>query len=169
MTPILRLSGIHKRFGGVTALAGVDLMVNPGEVLGLVGENGAGKSTLMRVIGGVHQPDAGVIELDGESHDRLTVPRSIAAGIAFVHQELSNFDNLTVAENIFLGRMPTFGGPLRLVDTRRMIADADALLARLGATFTGDTPLSRLSLAQMQLAEIARALSLNAQIGRAHV
>ncbi|HOZ31898.1 MAG TPA: ATP-binding cassette domain-containing protein, partial [Tabrizicola sp.] len=73
MTPILRLSGIHKRFGGVTALAGVDLMVNPGEVLGLVGENGAGKSTLMRVIGGVHQPDAGVIELDGESHDRLTV------------------------------------------------------------------------------------------------
>ena len=164
MTPILRLSGIHKRFGGVTALAGVDLMVNPGEVLGLVGENGAGKSTLMRVIGGVHQPDAGVIELDGESHDRLTVPRSIAAGIAFVHQELSNFDNLTVAENIFLGRMPTFGGPLRLVDTRRMIADADALLARLGATFTGDTPLSRLSLAQMQLAEIARALSLNARL-----
>ena len=164
MTPILRLSGIHKRFGGVTALAGVDLVVWPGEVLGLVGENGAGKSTLMRVIGGVHLPDAGVIELDGVVLDRLTVPRSIAAGIAFVHQELSNFDNLTVAENIFLGRMPTFGGPLRLVDSRAMNASADTLLARLGATFTGDTPLSRLSLAQMQLAEIAKALSLNARL-----
>ena len=164
MTAFLRLSGIHKRFGPVAALSGVDLAVGPGEVLGLVGENGAGKSTLMRIIGGVHAPSEGRIEIDGVEVDRLTVPRAIAAGIAFVHQELSNFDNLTVAENIFLGRMPTRGGPLRLVDTRALNADADALLARLGATFTGDTPLSRLSLAQMQLAEIAKALSLNARL-----
>lgn len=164
MTAFLRLSGIHKRFGPVAALSGVDLAVGPGEVLGLVGENGAGKSTLMRIIGGVHAPSEGRIEIDGVGVDRLTVPRAIAAGIAFVHQELSNFDNLTVAENIFLGRMPARGGPLRLVDTRALNADADALLARLGATFAGDTPLSRLSLAQMQLAEIAKALSLNARL-----
>ena len=164
MTAFLRLSGIHKHFGPVAALSGVDLAVFPGEVLGLVGENGAGKSTLMRIIGGVHAPSEGWIEIDGVEVDRLTVPRAIAAGIAFVHQELSNFDNLTVAENIFLGRMPTRGGPLRLVDTRAMNADADVLLTRLGATFFGATPLARLSLAQMQLAEIAKALSLNARL-----
>jgi ribose transport system ATP-binding protein len=164
MTAFLRLSGIHKRFGPVAALSGVDLAVSPGEVLGLVGENGAGKSTLMQIIGGVHAPSAGRIELDGEELDRLTVPRSIAAGIAFVHQELSNFDNLTVAENIFLGRMPIRGGPFRLVDVPAMNRRADALLQRLGATFSGDVPLSGLSLAQMQIAEIAKALSLNARL-----
>jgi ribose transport system ATP-binding protein len=164
MTPFLRLIGIHKRFASIAALAGVDLAVYPGEVLGLVGENGAGKSTLMRIIGGVHAPSEGRIQIDGVEVDRLTVARSIAAGIAFVHQELSNFDNLTVAENIFLGRMPTRYGPLRLVDTRALNTNADALLSRLGATFTGETPLSKLSLAQMQLAEIAKALSLNARL-----
>ncbi|HLQ18181.1 MAG TPA: sugar ABC transporter ATP-binding protein [Tabrizicola sp.] len=164
MTPLLRLTGIHKSFGPATALAGVDLVVHPAEVLGLVGENGAGKSTLMRIIGGVHAPSAGQIELDGEVMDRLTVPRSIAAGIAFVHQELSNFDNLTVAENIFLGRMPTRGGPLRLVDVSAMNRDADAILRRLGATFPANSPLARLSLAQMQIAEIAKAMSLNARL-----
>lgn len=164
MTPFLRLSGIHKRFGPVAALSGVDIAVAPGEVLGLVGENGAGKSTLMRIIGGVHAPSEGRIELDGESLDRLTVPRSLAAGIAFVHQELANFDNLTVAENIYLGRMPVRGGPLGLVDVRAMNRDADRILSRLGATFAADTPLSRLSLAQMQLVEIAKALSRNARL-----
>ena len=164
MTPFLRLTGIHKTFGPVPALSGVDLAVHPGEVLGLVGENGAGKSTLMRIIGGVHAPSAGRIELDGQGVDRLTVPRSIAAGIAFVHQELSNFDNLTVAENIYLGRMPTRGGPLRLVDVPAMTRDAEAILRRLGATFTADAPLSQLSLAQMQIAEIAKAMSLKARL-----
>jgi ribose transport system ATP-binding protein len=164
MTPILRLTGISKTFGPVAALSAVNLTVSAGEVLGLVGENGAGKSTLMRIIGGVHAPTEGRIEIDGTAIERLTVHRSIAAGIAFVHQELSNFDNLTVAENIFLGRMPTRGGPMRLVDTRTLNAKADALLSRLGATFAGDTPLYRLSLAQMQLAEIAKALSLNARL-----
>lgn len=164
MTSFLRLSGIYKSFGRFTALAGVDIAVNPGEVLGLVGENGAGKSTLMRIIGGIHAPSAGRIELDGKILDRLTVPRAISAGIALVHQELSNFDNLSVAENIFVGRFPTHGGLLRLVDRRAMNRDADALLSRLGATFVGSTRLARLSLAQMQLAEIAKALSMNARL-----
>lgn len=164
MQPFLRLTGIEKRFAGIAALSGVDLDVRRGEVLGLVGENGAGKSTLMRVIGGVHAPDAGSIMLDGRALTRLTVPQSIAAGIAFVHQELSDFDNLTVAENIFLGRMPSRGGPLRLVDGARMLRAAEVLLARLGATFSAASPLSRLSLAQRQLVEIAKALSLQARL-----
>ncbi|MCA9436844.1 MAG: sugar ABC transporter ATP-binding protein, partial [Candidatus Omnitrophica bacterium] len=87
--PILEMRGITKDFEGVHALSEVDLSVTPGEILALVGENGAGKSTLMKILGGVVEPTAGRIVLDGRDHDRLTVAASIRAGIAFVHQELS--------------------------------------------------------------------------------
>ncbi|MCU0829410.1 MAG: ATP-binding cassette domain-containing protein [Tabrizicola sp.] len=151
MTPFLRLSGIHKRSGPVAALSGVDEAVYPGEVLGLLGGNAAGKSTLMRTVGGVHSPTEDRIELDGKTPNRLTAPQSIAAGIGVVHPELSKFDTLAVAENIFLGLMPSQGGPLRLVDTCATNRDADALLGRLGSTLSGATPLARLALAHLAL------------------
>ena len=158
------MTGISKSYPGVQALADVSLSVAAGRVLGLVGENGAGKSTLMKILGGVVAPSAGTIEIDGDRFDRLSVSRSMSAGIAFVHQELNLFDNLTVAANIFIGREPLKGGPLRLVDERRLNRLAEPLLAQLGAEFPPSAPVSGLSLAQRQLVEIAKALSLNARL-----
>jgi len=162
--PFLELVGIGKRYPGVVALAGVDLAVSAGEVIGLVGENGAGKSTLMKVLGGVVAPDAGVIRLDGHERARLTVAGAMAAGIAFVHQELNLFENLDVAANVLIGREPLRAGFLRLVDTRAMHARVMPLLDRLGCDFAPGTPVAALSLAQRQLVEIAKALSLQARL-----
>jgi len=105
--PFLRLSGLRKTYPGVVALADFSMEVRPGEVIGLVGENGAGKSTLMKILGGVIEPDHGTLEIDGVQHKALTVSQSIQAGIAFVHQELNLFDNLTVTANVYVGREPT--------------------------------------------------------------
>jgi ribose transport system ATP-binding protein len=162
--PLFSLSRITKHYPGVIALREVDLSVAPGEVLGLVGENGAGKSTLMKILGGVTAPSSGTIRLNGTEMARLTVPDAIAGGIAFVHQELNLFENLTVAENIMFGREPRMGGFLRLVDRKRQRALAEPLLAQLGADFGPDTQVAHLTLAQMQLVEIAKALSLQARI-----
>ncbi|RYE86264.1 MAG: sugar ABC transporter ATP-binding protein, partial [Hyphomicrobiales bacterium] len=162
--PFLRLTGVRKAYPGVVALAGFDMTVSPGEVIGLVGENGAGKSTLMKILGGVVAPDSGTIEIDGEPFAGLTVGGSMRAGIAFVHQELNLFDNLDVAANVFIGREPRTGGVLNLVDTARMRADVAPYLKRLGANFSPATPVASLSLAQQQLVEIAKALSVNARL-----
>jgi ribose transport system ATP-binding protein len=162
--PFLKLSGVRKSYPGVVALAGFDMEVRPGEVIGLVGENGAGKSTLMKILGGVTQPDSGTIEIDGVAHRGLSVGASMEAGIAFVHQELNLFENLDVAGNIFIGREPRHGGLLNLVDERKMHADALPLLERLGASFSPETLVAKLSLAQQQMVEIAKALSVNARL-----
>jgi ribose transport system ATP-binding protein len=162
--PILELIGISKSYPGVQALADVSLSVAAGEVVGLIGENGAGKSTLMRILGGVTAPSTGQIRLRGQPCDALTVREAIDNGIAFVHQELNLFDNLDVAANVFFGREPLMYGPLRLVDTAAMVARTQPLLDRLGADFGPGTPVSELSLAQRQLVEIAKALSLGAGI-----
>ncbi len=162
--PFLRLSGVRKSYPGVLALAGFDLEVLPGEVIGLVGENGAGKSTLMKILGGIVAPDIGTIEIDGVSHARLSVAGSMMAGIAFVHQELNLFDNLDVASNVFIGREPRKFGILNLVDRQKQRAAVTPLLRRLGANFAPDTPVSKLSLAQQQLVEIAKALSYDARL-----
>jgi ribose transport system ATP-binding protein len=161
---LLELSDIGKTYPGVTALEGVDLAIDSGEVLGLIGENGAGKSTLMKILGGVIAPSQGNIRLDGRDHAALTIADAMGGGIAFVHQELNLFDNLDVAANIFIGREPLWGGWLRLIDRPALHARVTPILDRLGVDFAADTPVAELSLAQMQLVEIAKALSLNARL-----
>ncbi|HEY0204764.1 MAG TPA: sugar ABC transporter ATP-binding protein, partial [Acetobacteraceae bacterium] len=163
-SPLLELEGISKAYPGVQALDRVSLRLGAGEVLGLIGENGAGKSTLMCVLGGLVRPDTGRIRLDGQDRPYLTVAEAQAAGIAFVHQELSMFDNLDAAANVLMGRERLRGGPLRLVDRRACRAQVAPLLERLGADFGPDAPVARLSIAQRQLVEIARALSTDARI-----
>jgi ribose transport system ATP-binding protein len=162
--PFLELIDISKIYPGVVALDRVSFAVAPGEVIALVGENGAGKSTLMRVLGGVVEPSGGMIRVDGVERASLTVTDAIKAGIAFVHQELNLFDNLDVAANVFIGREPVYGGPLRLVDRKRLHAQVQPLLDRLDVDFAPDTPLIELSLAQRQLVEIMKALSLDARL-----
>jgi ribose transport system ATP-binding protein len=162
--PFLELIDISKSYPGVVALDHVGLAVSPGEVIALIGENGAGKSTLMRVLGGVVEPSGGSIRVDGAGRSAFTVAEAIAAGIAFVHQELNLFDNLDVAGNVFIGREPVHGGPLRLIDRKALYARTQPLLDRLGADFAPDAPLAELSLAQRQLVEIMKALSLDARL-----
>jgi ribose transport system ATP-binding protein len=160
----LELRSIAKTYPGVIALDGVSLSLARGEVLGLIGENGAGKSTMMKVLGGVIAPTSGSIVIDGVEHARLTVPQATAAGIAFVHQELNLFENLDVAANVFIGREPGFGGLLRLVDEKTMHARVRPLLARLGVDFEPSDMVENLSIAQRQMVEIAKALSLKARV-----
>src|SRR5689334_5010334 len=162
--PFLELNGISKTYPGVTALNGVSLSVARGEIIGLIGENGAGKSTLMKVLGGVIAPSAGTIRIDGKDYPEFTVNDAIKSGIAFVHQELNLFDNLDVAANVFIGREPWYGGPLRLIDRKQLHRNVQPLLDRLGVDFAPDTPVADLSLAQQQLLEIVKALSLDARL-----
>ncbi len=162
--PFLRLDGISKTYPGVTALDRVSLQVHPGEVIGLVGENGAGKSTLMKILGGVVAPSAGQIHIDGARFDSLSVADAIGARIAFVHQELSLFENLDAAANTFIGREPLHGGFLKLVDRKKLYAMARPCLEALGVDFAPDTLVADLSIAQRQLLEIAKALSLNSRL-----
>src|SRR4051812_5344277 len=162
--PFLELNGISKTYPGVTALNDVSLTVARGEIVGLIGENGAGKSTLMKVLGGVIAPSAGAIRIDGKDYPELTVNDAIKSGIAFVHQELNLFDNLDVAANVLIGRELLFGGPLRLIDHKAMHRRVQPLLDKLGVDFAPDTSVAELSLAQRQLLEIAKALSLDARL-----
>ncbi len=162
--PFLRLSGLRKTYPGVVALTDFSMEVRPGEVIGLVGENGAGKSTLMKILGGVIEPDGGTIEIDGVVHPSLTVAQSMASGIAFVHQELNLFDNLNVAANVYIGREPRKYGFLQLVDDDELQKAVQPFLDQLGATFSPATPVARLSLAQQQMVEIAKALSLQSRL-----
>ncbi len=161
---VLQMRGVEKRFGGVRALKGVDFEVSAGEVVALAGENGAGKSTLMKILGGVHQPDAGEVLIDGEPVAIHSVSDATRYGISFIHQELNVLDNLDVAANVFLGREPLRGGFLRLVDRQRMHEEAAVYLQRLGLDIPTNTLLSRLSIARQQMVEIAKALSLKARI-----
>src|SRR2546426_2031952 len=160
---LLEMRGIGKRFPGVIALDDVSLEVGRGEVVALVGENGAGKSTLMKILGGVYQPDAGEILVDGKPVQINNVTDAMKLGIAFIHQELNVLDNLDVAANVFLGREPLLG-PFRIIDRKRIHADTEPYLKRLGLDVSSRTRVDQLSLAQQQMVEIAKALSLNARL-----
>src|ERR1700741_3045373 len=162
-TPLLQMRGIAKRFPGVIALDQVDLEVAKGEVVALCGENGAGKSTLMKILGGVYQPDAGDVLVDGEPVRISNVSDAMKLGIAFIHQELNVLNNLDVAANVFLGREPRLG-PFGLIDRKKIHADTGPFLRRLGLDISSRTPLDQLSLAQQQMIEIAKALSLDSRI-----
>jgi ribose transport system ATP-binding protein len=162
--PFLRLAGISKAYPGAMALDQVTLEVRHGEVIGLVGENGAGKSTLMKILGGVVAPSSGAIHIDDARFDSLSVADAIAAGIAFVHQELNLFENLDAAANVFIGREPLYGGILKLVDRKKLHDLARPYLEALGVDFEPNTLVSELSIAQRQLLEIAKALSLNSRL-----
>jgi ribose transport system ATP-binding protein len=162
-SPLLSMRSVGKRFPGVIALDNVSLEVGKGEVLALCGENGAGKSTLMKILGGVYQPDAGDILVDGEPVKINNVNDAMKLGIAFIHQELNVLDNLDVAANVFLGREP-LTGPFKLIDRKKIHADTEPFLKRLGLNISTRTRLDRLSIAQQQMVEIAKALSLNARI-----
>jgi len=162
--PLLELRAIDKRFPGVHALRAVSLEVHAGEVVALLGENGAGKSTLMRIVGGIEQPDAGEVLIDGAPVTVRGVTGATALGIALIHQELNLLDNLDVAGNVLLGREPTRWGALRLIDRVRMRDTVRPYLDQLGLDVSPDTPMAALSIAQQQLVEIAKALSLNARL-----
>src|SRR6266542_451167 len=124
--PLLRMEGVRKRFGATVALDGVDLAVDRGEVLALVGENGAGKSTLMKVLSGAHQPDEGKMWLRGVPYRPRDPQDARRAGVAMIYQELSLAPHLTVAENILLGLEPGRGPLLDWASLRRQAADAMA-------------------------------------------
>jgi ABC-type sugar transport system ATPase subunit len=151
------MRGITKRFAGNTVLDGVSLSVSAGEVHALVGENGAGKSTLMKILAGVHQPDAGEILIAGEAVRFARPADALARGVAMIYQELSLAPHLTVAENIFLGREPLRFPPLGVVNRREMNERAARLLAGYGFRLDPRAVVKRLSAADRQLVEIARA------------
>jgi ABC-type sugar transport system ATPase subunit len=158
--PAVSATGVTKQFGATLALDNVSFDVMPGEIHALVGENGAGKSTLVRILGGVHQPDRGAIAVDGTSC-RLASPHdAIAAGIVTIPQELRLVPALSIAENMALGDLPVrrLLGAIRLVDRRRMRAEARAQLARLDFAPDPDVRLDRLGFAERQLVAIAKAL-----------
>jgi len=162
--PLLEMRGISKRFPGVVALDNVTLEVGKGEVVALCGENGAGKSTLMKILGGVYQPDdGGEVRVDGEPVKINNVTDAMKLGIAFIHQELNVLENLDVAANVFLGREPLIT-PFKLIDRRKIHADTEPYLKRLGLNISTYTRLDKLPIAQQQMVEIAKALSLNARV-----
>jgi rhamnose transport system ATP-binding protein len=162
MTPVLRLRGISKSFPGVKALQGVQLDLYPGQVTALIGENGAGKSTIVKVLTGIYQPEEGTIEIDGRAVRLASADAAAQAGVTAIHQETVLFDELTVAENIWLGHAPR--GRFGLIDRRAMRAGAARLLSDIGAKIDPDQRLGDLGIASRHMVAIARALSIEARV-----
>jgi inositol transport system ATP-binding protein len=159
--PLLRLRGLTKRFPGVTALADVSMDIRAGEVLGLLGENGAGKSTLLKIVSGAQHPDAGAIEWHGEAITLATPHRAQARGIVTIYQEFNLVPDLSIAENVFIGREPLRGG---LIDWPRLRAETVAVTRRIGLDLDPMLPVRDLSVAEQQMVEIARALSMQSRL-----
>ena len=158
---VLALTDICKRFSGVTALDHVSFDVFAGEVHALMGENGAGKSTLMKIINGIYKADEGKIALYGEETEVSSPREAQMHGIAMIHQELNNIPYMTISENMFLGREPNHNG---IVNRKKMNADTRELLKTVCLQIDPRTKMHELSVAQMQMVEIAKAISMNARI-----
>jgi len=161
-TPLLSLSHASKSFGAIHALEDVSIDLYAGEAHALVGENGAGKSTLVKIIGGVHLPDTGTLRIGGNEVVLSGPAASRDAGVAIIYQEPIMFPDLTVAENIFIGRQPLRGG--RRIDSRAMNAQAAAIFERLGVPIDPERVARGLSIAEQQIVEVAKALSLDAKV-----
>ncbi|GAB2527060.1 sugar ABC transporter ATP-binding protein [Paramicrobacterium agarici] len=161
-SPVLELRDVRKTFGSVVALDSGSLTVLPGSIHALVGENGAGKSTLVKVIAGVHRRDAGSVTLGGENVDFTSTAEAKNAGVAVIYQEPTLFPDLSVAENVFMGRQPVRAG--RAIDRSVMNAETTKLFERLGVSIDPTRPALGLSIADQQVLEIAKAISLDARV-----
>ena len=162
MEYVLEMKGISKTFPGVKALDHVQLQVRPGEVHALMGENGAGKSTLMKILMGIYTKDeGGEILLDGKTYRAFSPKEAMDQGVAMIHQELNPILDMTVFENIFVGRELRKNG---LVDTKAEIREAERLIAECGLHVSPKARLRSLTVAQCQLIEIIKAISLNAKV-----
>lgn len=158
---LIELKDIHKSFYGVEVLHGVNFVLQAGTVHALMGENGAGKSTLMKVIAGVHSADSGRILLDGKEVNISSPAMARELGIAMIHQELSSELEMSVAENIYLGREP---GRFGLVDYQQLYRQTGELLEKLGINLNPKTKMKQLRVADQQMVEIAKAISQNARV-----
>ncbi len=164
MSPLLVIQGLCKSFFGVQVLHDVGFELLPGQVLGLVGENGSGKSTTMNILGGVHQPDRGAMSISGQPYAPRGPKDAEACGIAFIHQELNLFKNLTIEENLFIGGFPRLIAGLPFIDRRKVRERAERLLKSIDLDIAPTTQVSRLSQGERQLVEIAKALGADARI-----
>jgi rhamnose transport system ATP-binding protein len=161
VTPLVELRGITKQFGPVEVLSEIDLGLHAGRVHSLAGENGAGKSTLVKILGGIHQPDAGRILIDGKDSAIRGAADAQRHGIAVIHQHPAVFPDLSVAENVFIGRQP---GSRARIDWAAMRGEAQELLARLRMEIDVRMPVKMLGIAERQTIEIVRALSRDARV-----
>jgi ABC-type sugar transport system ATPase subunit len=162
--PLLSFEQITKSFFGVQVLHKVSFTLEKGQILGLIGENGSGKSTAMNILGGVHQPDSGRMRLDGVDYAPLDPRQALARGIAFIHQELNLFENLSIEENIFIGGFPRILGRLPLIDRRSIRRCTRALLDLVEIKDPPGTLVGSLSQGERQLVEIAKALNTAADL-----
>ena len=160
-TPILKMTNIVKEFPGVKALDGVNIELYEGRVMALMGENGAGKSTLMKILSGVYKKDGGEIFYKGKKEDIKGPKDATDKGIAIIHQELNLVNDLSIGENIFLGREPKKGFK---IDFNKLHSDSEILLKRLNINKDSRELVENLSIGEKQMIEIAKALSLDAKI-----